>query len=416
MSRLKALGLRPGGSSGAVRVFDNLNVNKCARPTLLAVVVWLCAALPFCAAADADADNVPQVRVTFTDDDRQSQTVDGRIVVTAQDGGILLLGRDGRLWNITPDKLQKQEAAGKNFKPMSANELVPHLKQEFGEEFEVVTTRHYIICTNASPAYARWCGAMFERLMGAFRTHWRTRKLDLHDPKLPLVAIVFADAKQFAKFATKDAGPAIAGAKGYYSIRTNRMVLYDLTADGKSKPATTPAAVNRKLAASPFNVATVVHEATHQIAFNCGMHTRYADNPLWLSEGMAMYFETPDLSSRSGWRTVGKVNVARLTRFHDYVQKRRKANALVSLLSSNSRFAASETAEDAYAESWALTFFLIKTRRKEYVDYLNRLSKKTALIWDKPDSKLKTFRASFGDDLELLDRRFLQYTGRLGKR
>lgn len=384
---------------------------RCPRATLLAVVVCLCAAPGFCA-----ADDVPQVRVTFTGDDQQSKTVDGRIVVTAEDGGILLLGRDGRLWNITPEKLQKREATEKRFRPMSAKELAPHLKQEFGKEFEVVTTRHYTICTNAGPAYARWCGALFERLMGAFRTHWRTRQLNLHDPELPLVAIVFADAEQFAKFATKDAGPGIAGAKGYYSIRTNRMVLYDLTADGKSNRAATSAAVNRKLAASSFNVATVVHEATHQIAFNCGMHTRYADNPLWLSEGMAMYFETPDLKSRNGWRTVGKVNVVRLARFHDYVRQRRQASAMESLLSSNSRFANAETAEDAYAESWALSYFLIKTRRKEYIDYLNRLSNKPALIWDEPDSKLKAFRASFGDDLKILDQRFLQYVGRLGKR
>jgi hypothetical protein len=384
------------------------------RTTLMSVAVWLCAVPTFCAAADVD--EALQVHVTFTDEDRQSQTVDGRIVVTAKDGGILLLGRDGRLWNITPDKLQKQEATGKNFKPMSEDELAGELKQEFGEGFEVVTTRHYTICTNSGPAYARWCGALFERLMGAFRTHWKTRALDLHDPELPLVAIVFSDAEQFAKFATKDAGPAVANAKGYYSIRTNRMVLYDLTADGKSDRAVTPAAVNRKIAASPFNVATVVHEATHQIAFNCGMHTRYADNPLWLSEGMAMYFETPDLKSRNGWRTVGKVNAVRLNRFHDYARKRRKANALESLLSSNARFANAETAEDAYAESWALNYFLIKTRRKQYMDYLNRLSKKPALIWDEPESKVQAFRASFGDDLQTLDRRFLQYVGRLGKR
>ena len=53
----------------------------------------------------------------------------------------------------------------------------------------------------------------------------------------------------------------------------------------------------------PGVTVTVIHEATHQIAFNCGLHTRYADNPLWLTEGMALYFETPDLRSRSGWRT-----------------------------------------------------------------------------------------------------------------
>jgi len=37
-------------------------------------------------------------------------------------------------------------------------------------------------------------------------------------------------------------------------------------------------------------VSTIVHEATHQIAFNCGLHTRLSDCPVWFSEGIAMYF------------------------------------------------------------------------------------------------------------------------------
>src|SRR5213076_2929676 len=97
-----------------------------------------------------------------------------------------------------------------------------------------------------------------------------------------------------------------------YSIQSNRIVLYDLTAGPDSRPAKTLDDITRKIGQSPFNVATVVHEATHQIAFNSGLHTRQADNPLWLTEGMAMYFETPDLSSKSGWKTVGVLNDLRL--------------------------------------------------------------------------------------------------------
>ena len=55
-------------------------------------------------------------------------------------------------------------------------------------------------------------------------------------------------------------------------------------------------------------VATVVHEATHQMAFNCGLHARLAPVPVWVSEGIATYFETPDLRSRTGWRGIGGVN------------------------------------------------------------------------------------------------------------
>ena len=68
------------------------------------------------------------------------------------------------------------------------------------------------------------------------------------------MAIVFSDAEQFAKFATKDAGPAVANAKGYYSIRTNRMVLFDLTANGKNaRRLTDSAGSNESPTWSPDN-------------------------------------------------------------------------------------------------------------------------------------------------------------------
>ena len=36
---------------------------------------------------------------------------------------------------------------------------------------------------------------------------------------------------------------------------------------------------------------TIIHEATHQTAYNVGVHARFADQPRWLVEGLAMMFE-----------------------------------------------------------------------------------------------------------------------------
>ena len=352
-------------------------------------------------------------RVTFTGPSKQSVVVDGRVLVEAEDGGILVLGRDGRLWAVTPEQLQSREQTGRKFTPYTADELGERLKAEIGQAFEIVTTKHYVICTNAGQRYARWCGALFERLLASFHTHWRAKDLDLHEPEFPLAAIIFADERQFAEFAAKDAGADTASSKGYFSIRTNRMVLYDLTAGPNNRPVKSLADITRKVAASPFNVATVVHEATHQIAFNSGLHTRYADNPLWLTEGMAMYFETPDLRSRTGWRTIGKPNPLRFRQFQDYAAKRRGDDSLLTLIQSNDRFQDPQLAADAYAEAWALSYFLIKTRRKAYADYLGRISTKPPLIWDKPQQRLAEFQAAFGEDLAKLDREFLRYLSRL---
>ena len=284
---------------------------------------------------------------------------------------------------------------------------------EFGEGFEIVRTDHYVICTNAGKPYAEWCGNLFERLLSAFLTHWRGKPLSLEEPAAPLPAVVFASAEEFARFAAKDAGPATAKSKGYYSVRTNRIVLYDLTAGPNSPPAQTPLDVARKVAASPFNVATVVHEATHQIAFNCGLHTRYADNPVWLTEGMAMYFETPDLKNRTGWRTIGKVNRLRLGQFKKSLSGRPSPDSLVSLISSDQRLTNAETAALAYAEAWALSYFLIHKRRGQYENYLDALSQKKPLEWNTPKQRLAEFQAAFGEDLKQLDQEFLRYIARL---
>ncbi len=376
------------------------------------VVAILSVAILLAWPRDSYADNLLD-RITFTDPSKQTIVLDGKVLVEAEDGGILLLGRDRRLWTITPEQIQRREQTGRKFTPYTADELGRRLKAELGEHFEIVSTKHYIICTNAGRKYARWCGALFERLLASFRTHWRAKQLELHTPESPLVAIVFADERQFARFAAKDADQATATSKGYYSIRTNRMVLYDLTAGPHSRPAASLAEINRKVAASPFNVATVVHEATHQIAFNSGLHTRYADNPLWLTEGMAMYFETPDLRSRTGWRTVGKPNALRFRQFQDYAAKRRKNDSLLQLIQSDDRFRDAELTADAYAEAWALSYFLIKTKRKEYTEYLKRISAKGRLIWDKPEQRLAEFQTAFGEDLAKLDRDFLRYISRL---
>lgn len=336
--------------------------------------------------------------------------VDARVLVEAADGGLLVEATDGRLWNVEPQQLVSRTAAAKPFAALPAAALGRQLQAEVGGKAEIVTKRHYVICTTAGKPYANWVGTLFEQLYAAFQNYWKQRGFKVHDPEFPLAAIVLADEKQFAAFATKHDGADAAKSQGYYSVASNRIVLYDLTADGGG--AATEADVVRKMAAQPLNIATIVHEATHQIAFNCGLHTRYADNPLWLTEGMAMFFETPDPSSSTGWRSVGKVNGARLAQFREYFAKR-PADSLETLLRSDERFTNAESMPDAYAEAWALSYFLILTRKDDYVGYLQTIAGKPRLVWNQPDERLKEFRTHFGDDLRQLDAAFIRYMRRV---
>ena len=385
--------------------------------------VLLTAFLAFCSAAHAAEKSIlpankskgePQAleRVQWRDDEMRSHTVAGRVLVEAQDGGLLVLGQDGRLWPVEKAQLVSRIEANEPFRALSSTALGKQLQTELGAGFDIVVTKHYVICFSAQRQYAQWCGALFERLYVSFHNYWKQRGMKLSEPDFPLVALVFRGPKEFAAFATPDAGADAATAKGYFSIGTNRMVLYDLTASDAGA-AGNEADINRRLALVPYNIATVVHEATHQIAFNSGMHTRLADNPLWLVEGMAMYFETPDLSSKTGWKTAGAVNDERLGQFRDFLAVRRKPDSLATLVASDTRFNDAGQMPDAYGEAWALSQFLIRTKKEAYVKYLNVLAAKPRLVLDTPAERLAEFRAAFGDDLKQLDADMLKQVKRL---
>ena len=382
---------------------------------LSAALVFLTAAwTPPVRAADEAPRALPLEQITFTDGTKSPRTIAARVLIEAVDGGLLAEGQDGRLWTIEKPQLSTRAPTGQAFAPAPAEALGRQLQQELGSGFEVVTTRHYVICTSAGKPYAVWCGTLFERLFAAFQNYWKQRGIALHEPEFPLIALVFADPRQFATFASKDAGPEVADAKGYYSIGTNRIVLYDLTAIN-GRPADSTGEINRRLQAAPFNIATVVHEATHQIAFNSGLHTRYADNPLWLTEGMAMFFETPDLTSKSGWKTVGAVNPLRLKQFQEYSARRRPADSLRTLIASDARFTDAEQMGDAYAEAWSLSYFLIRTKKDAYTAYLSQVAAKPRLTWNSPAEREAEFKAAFGEDLSQLEADWLRYMRRPGK-
>ncbi|MFN8856065.1 MAG: DUF1570 domain-containing protein [Planctomycetaceae bacterium] len=336
----------------------------------------------------------------------------GTVLTTAKDGGLLVMGQDGRLWTVEPQNLKSRQSLGCEFEAWDRKSLIRRLEDELIPGCEFVQTKHYVVASYAGRAYAQWCAGLFERLHQAFRNYWKQRDILLRDPEFPLVAILLKDERQFRRFATDDAGADAAGSQGYFSIESNRIVIYDLTSSERAT-INTAAEIVRSVSANPFNIATVVHEATHQIAFNSGMHVRLSDNPLWLTEGMAMFFETPDLANRTGWRTIGLVNELRLRQFLNYCEKRRRADSLETLLSSDRRFTEVDSAVDAYSESWALTYYLLRTQQAAYGRLLRKLQNQPVLKWQTEEERLEDFCKNISDDLTKLDADFLKYIRRI---
>jgi hypothetical protein len=377
---------------------------------------------------------------TFRQNGRQ-QTVKGRTIVEAADGGILFQGVDGVLWSIERNDLQGRERLDARFKPLTPTQISEQLLAELPAGFRSLTTTHYVICYNTSRAYAQWTGSLLERLHKAFTNYWQHQGLEVRDPEFPLPVVVFADRQSYDQASRADLPSGTGSIVGYYSLRSNRINMFDLTGTEAARAAAAPSPrvnqssyiqtarkdntsslanrrgslreINQMLsqpAAVPL-VATIVHEATHQIAFNCGLQTRYADIPLWLCEGMAVYFEAPDLASRVGWQGIGKVNRPRLEKFRDNLASWHDGS-LEEMLRDSRRFRDPQTAVAAYADAWALNYYLIKFEPKAYAEYLKELAKKRPLIDDNPDTRLTEFRRHFGD-IRKLEQDFLKQMARV---
>lgn len=363
------------------------------------------------------AERLPAADQVTIRRDGSEQKIDGEVVIEAQDGGLLFMDRSRQLWTVMPDELVDRQSDGNVFRSYDRDEMADRLMDQMGG-YRIHQTAHYVICYNTSQAYAKWSGALFERLYRAFLNYWRERDLDVREPDWPLVALVFGSKAAYTAHATGELGAATNSIIGYYSLATNQVTTFDLTgADGRflstrNAQKRIDAILSRPNAER--TVATIIHEATHQLAFNCGLQTRYADIPLWVSEGQAIYFETPDLRSTKGWRTIGAVNRVRNAGFRRYLPKR-PAGSLRSLIATDDRFKG-RSAPDAYAEAWALNYFLIRQRSKDYARYMQHLSAKQPMQYDSPAERLALFQQVFGDDLATLDIQFVRYMRSVGRR
>ncbi len=346
------------------------------------------------------------------------QTLKGTIQVEAQDESLLFLGEDGRLWVLKAEQIISRERSVEPVPPLTLRQQQEKLEEELpGFRFHV--TDHFIIAYNTERAYAQWLGGLYEQLYKGFTGYWeRKRKFKLDDPQFPLVVVVYASFEEYTAHVRRELGQDPGSMVAYYNLMTNRVTLYDLTT-GFQRVGAKPDNDRRisEILANPNAlpmVATVVHEGTHQLMFNMGMQTRLADTPLWVNEGLAMFFETPDLNNPKGWRTVGQINPLRLANFRETLPQRASGGtSLKTLLTEDLEFRDPATGLGRYAEAWALNYFLLNKYGKEYVSYLEKLRTKQPLVVDSPEIRLEEFETALGVSLAELDQEFLDYMRKL---
>ena len=345
-------------------------------------------------------------------ENKNQRRLTGRVIVEAQDGGLLFEERNGRIHSVTPDMLQARTQLNARFAGLNAKQLSDDLLQTMGDGFEVTVTDHYVICSNSSPEYATFCGRLLEKVYEQFFEFLTADSRPfVRPPQSPLPVIVFATSEQLKQFAAKQ-HPDVSfdDTPGYYSVRDNQILITDLSGEGRR---TSTSSIRRKLLTVPRQVATVVHEATHQLAFNSGVQVRMADNPLWLSEGLAMWFEPTSSRSPLLWSRPGLVNPLHQPLFLTFVQEDRLRLPLKDLISSDEAFKNTESVAAAYSESWALTAWLIRQHPEAMDQLLKSMSERRPLQRVSADQKIAEFQQATGKSLDEIESSVIPYISRL---
>jgi hypothetical protein len=396
---------RPASSAKDPRCCPTLAFVACG---LVAVVLAgpVCDRTGILGVASVRAQETPRLElVRIRTDKVPSLETRGVVLLEAEDGGLLLQRPDGALLTVDKPDLLSRESLGVPFAPLSGHEQARALLDELGPGWQAFQTKRYVVCTQAPRHYAEWCATLLERLRFAFDNFWKQRGFDLAEPQFPLVALILRDERSFLEYGAA-LGHDLRGTVGFYDLSSNRVVFFDFSGGANERD------LRARMAGAAKQVATVVHEATHQMAFNTGLQTRLADNPLWLTEGMAMYFETPDLSTDKGWKTVGAINDLRLAQFRAGLA-RRPGDSLATLVADDARFTDPERMGAAYAEAWLLTHYLVKTRPAEYAKYVRAVGRKPRLVFNTREERLAEFQDAFGDPSGKLDKELLKYASRL---
>ncbi|HET6884078.1 MAG TPA: DUF1570 domain-containing protein [Pirellulales bacterium] len=317
--------------------------------------------------------------------------IEGLPLVWSQDH--VLLARDGRVWNFKPDEVRNVHQTSATFQGYSAAQVRARLAAELGNAFEISGTGHYLVAH--APGQRDYWSKRFEDLYRSFVHYFKVRGFGLVEPEFPLVAIVFRNQDDFLSYARREGAQIGPQVLGYYSPISNRISLFD-QGGGRASADDWQA-----------NAATIIHEAAHQTAFNTGVHRRFGAAPRWLVEGLGTMFEAPGVCDSTHYSTLpSRYNRGRLAQFQRLLPSRPE-NSLKEYLAGDSLF--QSNVDRAYAEAWALSFFLVETRHKKYSELLARTAARPAFARYDAADRLADFTAIFGGNLRHLEAEYLQF-------
>ena len=332
------------------------------------------------------------------------------------------------------------------------------LRRAFGARCNIRTTAHYVLCYNTSAQRASTTGQRLEQVYHAFFDYFHKRGFSLDAPAEKLVCMLFDRRERYHRYA-QQTSKMLEHSSGFYSQQTKRIAFYvnlnnpeyvrcraeyqaterrvaqwqravaqmrsgylEFTyRDGRRLKLNRAQAARelvrqrkalrddrRRMYLSQVSdhISVLAHEATHQLVACSRLLNPKADNPLWVDEGLAMFFEP---AMRAQWAGIGHMNQARLAGLIEAVVHQRQL-PLEQLLVLR-RFLGPDKGKSAaaYAQSWGLTYYLMRQYQPLFLSYLRELKKQPAGASPTDAERIALFKKVFGPDLRALENRWYQY-------
>jgi hypothetical protein len=339
-----------------------------SRHNFTVILVFLC--LLSCCPRTKGESNL----VEFT---TQGKKVRGlRLVEFANE--TVVIGLDGWLHSLAPD--HTVQPIDGSYEPLPAAQLRNELRAEFGRDYEVIATNHFLVVQPVGRGN-RWPD-LFEQSHRSFITFMTRRGVDVRKGRFPMVAVVLPDEQtmynEFRRM--KIDKPRVAG---LYANASNRIITHD--AGG-----------------SRWTAETVRHEVAHQSAFNSGVHSRLNDTPKWITEGLGQMFEPTSMADqRAGASLNDMTNAPSLKKLQskfDLADPREFAQAIEQIVASDAMFKDDKQVELAYAVSWSMMFYLAQRQPEAFATMLNHTASRPPFIEYDRDQRRQDFLRIVGQD------------------
>ncbi len=316
--------------------------------------------------------------------------------------------------------------------PTPDESQVETLVAQLGADFRRTETDRFVILSNAATGWTRTRERLLERTYHEVMKFAERVGLPCVPPEHKLVVVLFAEHAAYRSFAMEHDGVEAGWVAGYYASVPNHAVFYNdrtspafvdahaqldavereasdarRAATGRNHPS--PEAMSARAdaldehaktqrerldeQADRASLAKTTHEATHLIAFNTNIQLRSRHYPFWITEGLAICFETDEPSRPFGPQQRDPQREAQLD---DLVS----AGHLTPLGAFVTRTEAhghdASDVREEYTQAWALFKDASRYRKEELVAMFKDIAQSPAGRMS-PETHAGLFEKHFGD-------------------